>query len=822
MPQSRPVVTTVSVDHDATGRFVARPEPRLAWMTGGGVVDWRQASAQVRLGDSVVTLEGSASVDIAWPFAPLTPRERVELAVRVAGVDGSTSEWSNPVEVVGGFLGPGEWSASWIAGGSQLRSTVELTREPRAATLYATARGVLTVTVNGERASDDVLSPGWTAYRDRIVHETWDVLPLLRPGANRLAIALAGGWYTESYGFGDEHAQYYGSTPSAALQLIVAYDDGGSDTFTTGDGWLASGDGPLVSSGIYAGESVDARRVGTWHPAVVVDGPVPEARVSPPVRRIEELAVREVLTTPSGATVLDFGQNLVGRVRFTSRGSAGDTITLHHAEVLDGGELALRPLRRAAATDRYTHGGAGPETWEPDFTFHGFRYVRVDGVADLDPADFTAIVVHSELRRTGTFDSSDALLSRLHENVVWSARGNMLSLPTDCPQRDERLGWTGDVQVFAPSAAFLFDCDRFLASWLRDLALEQQALGGIAPVVVPWVLDWAPTEVAAWGDAATVVPTVLHERFGDRGTLATAWPSMTAWAERLLARAGDAMVIEGGFQFGDWLDPTAPPDRPGDAATSADLVASAWLIRSLDLVADAAVVLGHDEVPWRDAAARAREGFRSRHVIGERLSSDAPTAYALAIEFRLVEHPAAFGERLRELVVAAGHRIATGFVGTPIILDALTATGHFDTAVELLLQRECPSWLYPVTQGATTVWERWDSMLPDGTINPGEMTSFNHYALGAVVDWMHRTLAGLAPAAPGYRELRIAPRVTARLTHARATLDTPYGPAASGWERLDGGSVRVTCTIPPNTTATVELPDGRTVRVGSGVHSWTS
>jgi len=816
MTAPHPVVSRLSVDHDATAPWVARPEPRLSWTTAGGVRDWVQARAELRLDGAVVVHDGGGSVDVPWPFAPLRPRQRASLAVRVTGADGSRSEWF-ATEVRAGFVD--DWQAELVAGGSLLRTTVELRDAPAEATLYGTAHGVFAARINGARVSDDVLSPGWTAYRERLVHETWDATALLHAGGNELLAELAGGWFTESYGFHGEHARYYGETPAVALQLHVRYPDGTEEQFATGPGWEAGEHGPLVSSGIYAGEHRDARRAPSWRPAHVVPGIRPEARTSPPVRRLAELPVREVLTTPSGATVLDFGQNLVGRVRLVSRGMPGDTITLRHAEVLEHGELALRPLRRAEARDSYTHGGPDPEVWEPDFTFHGFRYVQVEG--SVDPAEVTAVVIASDLRRTGTWESSDPLLDRLHENAVWSARGNTLALPTDCPQRDERMGWTGDVQVFAPSLSFLVDCDRFLASWRRDLELEQRSLGGIVPVVVPWVLDWHPEPVAAWGDAATVVPTVLHERFGDREQLELAFDSMVAWAEVLLARAGEGMLIEGGFQFGDWLDPAAPPDRPGDAATSPDLVAGAWFIRSLDLVGDAAAALGRDAGRWRDAAERARAAFRSRHVRGDRLSSDAPTAYSLAIVFGLVDDPAPFGVRLRELVEAAGHRIATGFVGTPIILDALTATGGLATAMRLLLQRECPSWLYPVTQGATTVWERWDSLLPDGTLNPGEMTSFNHYALGAVVDWMHRTLAGLAHAAPGYRELRIAPRVVPELDRARATLDTPYGPAASGWERLGDGTVRVTCTIPPNTTAIAELPDGTTHTLGSGDHAWT-
>lgn len=810
------------------------PAPRLSWVTEGGVADWIQAHATVRIerpsGDETITLDGRESVDVEWPFRPLQPREQVRLSLQVTGADGSTSPWSTPVATGSAFLGAGEWRAAFIGaavdGPAILRRTLPLDELPRRAMLYTTALGVVAGRVNGLATDDGVLAPGWTSYRHRLVHETADVTAALRTGQNVIELVISGGWFTESYGFGDDQSPYYGTRPSGAAQLHLEFADGRTQVIATGSEWEVAVDGPLRSSGIYAGEAYDARRAPRdWQPVTLSGSEqVPEARTSPAVRRIEEVAVRGIITTPSGATVLDFGQNLVGRVRLTSRGRPGDRIVLQHAEVLEHGELALRPLRHASARDEYVHGGDGVESWEPEFTFHGFRYVQVDGVADLRLDDFTAVVLHSDMRRTGDLVVSHPLLQRFHDNVVWSMRGNALSLPTDCPQRDERLGWTGDVQVFAPTAAYLYDCEAFLGSWLRDLHLEQQAADGIVPIIVPWVIGWEFTEVAAWGDAATVLPTVLHERLGAQSVVRAQFASMVRWADRLLDRAGPAMLIEGGFQFGDWLDPTAPPEHPEQAATHPDLVASAWFVRSLDLVARAAATVDSPraEQHYRRAAAAARAAFQARHLLGDRLSSDAPTAYALAICFDLV--PAAdrapLGERLAALVAEAGNHIATGFVGTPLILDALTSTGHLDTAMALLLQEECPSWLYPVTMGATTVWERWDSMRPDGSVNPGEMTSFNHYALGAVADWMHRELGGLAPLEPGYRTLRIAPRTVAQLDHARATLDTPYGPAASGWSRDGAGTVTVTALVPMNTRALVQLPDGSEHEVGAGEHSW--
>ncbi|MGX5682609.1 family 78 glycoside hydrolase catalytic domain [Schumannella luteola] len=824
-----PVITRLTVDR-STASFVAQPRPRLSW-TASADGDWRQASALLRLTRGGLSIEhrhdGPECVDVEWPFDPLHPREEVALEVQVVASDGSRSPWSAPQTFGAGFLGDGEWHAEFLtdgAGPSRFRTEFAIPTAVTRATLFATARGVFVAHLNDDRVSDDVLAPGWTAYRQRLTLEAWDVTAQVSLGVNHLELTVAGGWYTESYGFGDDHARYYGDEVAVAAQLHLEFEDGTASTVRTDGAWSVSSTGPLVSSGIYAGEEFDATRTWTgWRPARVADrGILPSARSAPPVRRQELVAVREVLETPSGARVLDFGQNLVGRVRLVSRGRPGDVITLRHAEVLEGGELALRPLRRATACDRYTHGGDGPEVWEPEFTFHGFRYVQVDGVAELRAEDYTAVVLHSDLERTGSFESSSPLLNRLHENVVWSMRGNTLALPTDCPQRDERLGWTGDVQVFALTAAFLYNCDAFLASWLEDLALEQSAADGVVPVVIPWVIGWEPTEVAGWGDAATVVPWVLYERFGDRSVLERQAASMRAWADRLRRRADGTGLILGGFQFGDWLDPAAPPEHPERGATSPDLVASAWYIRSLDLVARLDALLGVADAGYAADAVVAREAFRARFVAGPRLTSDSATAYALAIAFDLVPgSELQFGDRLAELVRAAGHRITTGFLGTPVLLDALSSTGHANDAVDLLLQEECPSWLYPVTMGATTVWERWDSMRPDGSLNPGEMTSFNHYALGSVADWMHRRLAGLSALEPGYRVVGVAPHITARLDSARAELRTPYGLASSGWSRRADGSVRVECTIPTGARGVVELPTGAVHEVGPGMHGWT-
>ena len=433
------------------------------------------------------------------------------------------------------------------------------------------------------------------------------------------------------------------------------------------------------------------------------------------------------------------------------------------------------------------------------------------------------------MERTGWFECSDPLLNQLHENVVWGMRGNFLDVPTDCPQRDERLGWTGDLQVFSPTASFLYDASGFLQSWLADLAAEQRKMRGSVPFVVPNVLGPEAGGAAAWGDAAVVVPWVLYRRFGDAGILADQFESMRAWADYVAALVGDRYLWDEGFQFGDWLDPTAPPENPALARTDKAIVATAYFARSAELVARAADVLGRADEKARYAALmdKVKAAFAREYITpAGRLMCDAETAYALAIAFDLLptaEQRQRAGDRLAELVRESGYHIRTGFVGTPLICDALCDTGHHITAFRLLTQQACPSWLYPVTMGATTIWERWDSMLPDGSINPGEMTSFNHYALGAVVDWMHRTIGGIAPAEPGYRRIEVAPHPGGGLTHCRTRLRTPYGLAECEWE-IEDGTIDVNVTIPPNATALVTVPgsDLGPVEAGSGRWHWSA
>jgi alpha-L-rhamnosidase len=852
------VVEPVTFEHHREALGIGEARPRISWRVRPENPEWGQRAYEIRVtgadGSSVTSgrIDGGNSVLVPWPVGALPARARRQVSVRVWGVDtNAPTGWSEPSPVETGLLAPGDWSASLISPGwtedtsvdqppTLLRRDFRTDGEIASARLYLTAHGLFEAELNGVRVGRDVLTPGWSSYRHRLRYHTYDVTDLLRTGDNAIGVTLSDGWFRGHIGFDGGLRNIYGEQLALLAQLEITDADGSVDVVVTDEDWRA-GRGAILRSGIYPGETHDARREPTgWSAAgfddsgwsKVESAPAPTGQLvapsGPPVRRTQELRPTHVFSSPSGRTIADFGQNLVGRVRISVSGIAGTTLTLRHAEVLEHGELGTRPLRLAEATDRYILGGGGVETWEPRFTIHGFRYVEIDGwPGDLVPDDIRAVVLHSDMRRTGWFSCSDEMLNRLHENVLWSMRGNFVDLPTDCPQRDERLGWTGDIQVFAPTAAFLYDCTGMLTSWLADLAAEQVELGTV-PVYVPYVRSQFPlAPVAAWGDAAVVVPWVLYQRTGDADLLGTQYSSMRAWVDQIDRAAGPMHVWDSGFQLGDWLDPAAPPDRPADARTDRSLVATAYLAHSAGLLARTADILGNtgDHLHYAALADATRAAFRREYVSPSgRLVSDAPTALALALVFDLLEpeQRETAGRRLVALVKAADHRVATGFVGTPIICDALCDVGAHDTAYHLLTQTRCPSWLYPVGMGATTIWERWDSMLPDGSINPGDMTSFNHYALGAVADWMHRTVAGLAPAEPGYRTLRVAPRPGGGLTHAAAAHETPYGRAEVAWTRT-GDELQVVVLVPPGATAVVELPEPSwgTSRVGPGRHEFT-
>ena len=745
-----------------------------------------------------------------------------------------------------------EWSATMIAPDEDFNGAPLLRREfslledrgvPVKATLRATSFGIFETTINGHPVGADVLSPGWSSYEWRLRYRSYDVTELLQP-VNVIGAELGNGWYRGNLSWNGK-SSFYGTELGFFGQLDIEYADGCIQTIASDSSWR-SGPSATTANDIYNGQSIDARRAGiewtrpgysapTWAGVHALDFDTARlaAPVGPPVVRNETIRPVEITTSPSGKTLVDFGQNIVGWVRFSVQGAAGSVVTVRHAEVLEHGELGVRPLRSAQATDTFTLSG-GRDFFEPTKTFHGFRFAEISNwPGEVTKDSLEAVVVHSALTNTGEFQCSNELVNQLHRNVVWGLKGNFLDLPTDCPQRNERLGWTGDIAVFAPTASFLFDVKDFLKDWLLDLAAEQKAADGLVPFTVPDILKYedAPTEfpppesTALWSEAAVWVPWALWEAYGDRTVLAQQFDSMAAHTRRVETLLSPTGLWDQGFQFGDWLDPDAAPDQPWNSKADNGVVATACLYRTAQITSQSAAILGRteDAEHFAELAERVKTAFNVHYVERDgTVLSDCTTVYALALTFGVLEGEVKrtfAGRRLAELVRKNGYRVSTGFAGTPFISWALSESGHVETAYRLLLEEQCPSWLYPVTMGATTIWERWDAMLPDGTINPGEMTSFNHYALGAVADWLHKVVGGIRPLEPGYAKVLFAPRPGPGISWAESSLQTPWGTVQSRWH-LEGGQLSFTATVPEGVGAEVDVPGLPRQEIGSGTHQF--
>ena len=832
---------------------VGESRPRLSWQVATAPSGYVQQRYEVEtvVDDptrstgrrSRVVVESAEQVFIPWPGPELQSRQRATVRIRVAGQDGGWSPWSEAASVEAGLLHDADWSAQFIearwyeepTSGSRHHAVSPDRRPPlfrreftlddglRSARLYVSAHGLAEFEINGVRVGRDALMPGWSSYGNRLRYAAYDVSEHLQPGQNAIGAWTGDGWYRGRIGFEGGTWDIYGDRIGVLAQLEVVTDGRERVTVATDSGWTAS-TGPILSSGIYDGETYDARLAPAgwsspnfrrkWSPVAVreTDLSILAAHDGQLVRSDDALDVVAIHERPDGRRILDFGQNHTGRLRVELEGPAGTRIQFRHAEVLQDGEVYTRPLREAAQTDTVVLAGE-PIVWEPRFTIHGYRYVEVSGwPGEIAPEAIRSLVYNTPMDRTGWFWSSDQGLQQLHDNIVWSMRSNFVDVPTDCPQRDERLGWTGDVNLFMPAGAWIHDASGMLSDWLRSVAAEQRHYGS-----VPWYVPFVPGNDywdaykpgAVWGDVAVMLPYLLFERHGDVEVLRRQYQSARAWVDLVDERAGASHLWEADWQAGDWLDPAAPPENPLASRTDPYLIATAYFARTSHLLAKTASVLGFadDAARYAALASDIRHAFVERYLEDDGLAtSDTQTAYALIIVFDLCpDRVPALGRRLAQLVEDAGCVISTGFVGTPIICDALVQAGRPDLAYRLLLQRECPSWLYPVTMGATTTWERWDSMLPDGSINPGEMTSFNHYALGAIADWLYRHVAGINAEAPGFRVARIAPRPGGGLASAGARHQTPYGPLEVRWSTGEGG-VRIDFTVPVGISAILDLP----------------
>ncbi|GAA3829145.1 family 78 glycoside hydrolase catalytic domain [Streptomyces phyllanthi] len=836
------------------------PAPRLSWRLASARPDVLQHAYEIQVSAdrsfshtaSSGEVESDLVTDHPWPATPLRSREVRHWRVRVR-TDLGWTEWSAPVRVEAALLDETDWTARPVHVPSDrgrtspgpvplLRREFTLPAEPASARLYVTSLGVHRTAINGRSVSDELLEPGWTSYPNRLLYATYDVTGLLTTGRNALTAAVGDGWYRGHLTW-HKNRGVYGDTTALLAQLEVTLTDGTTVTVAT-DGHWRGGYGDLLAADLYDGCERDLRHephgwqlpgfnVRDWEQAATL--PLPAGltqRAHPPVRVVQVIRP-ERRTLPDGTIAVDAGENITGWLRLRAGGPAGSTVTVRHAEVLDGdGRLLTSLLRGARATDQYTLSGDTVEL-EPEFTFHGFRYAEIRTSPGVTIEAVEVDVVAGDLRRIGGFHCSDERVNTLYDNVVRSQRGNFLAVPTDCPQRDERLGWTGDIMAFAPTACATFDSRAFLDSWLTDLSIEQRPDGAV-PLVIPDVPlgDLPPTELpfagtaAGWGDAATVVPTALFDAYGGRELLGRHYPAMRAWVGFTVDHLDEDGTWSGNAQLGDWLDPAAPPEDPARATTDSAYVATAFVAHSARLLADAARELGHVDDADRYAALHRRTAEAAWRKWGDHARTT-QTGCALALQFDIVPaaERAAVGEALAALVRACGGRIATGFLGTPFVLSALTGTGHTTEAYQLLLNTECPGWLYQVARGATTMWERWDAIRPDGSIDvekAGTMLSFNHYAYGSVAAWLYQSVAGLRAASPGYRAIEIAPRPGGTLTSAEASIATPYGTASVAWS-LSGTAFTVDAVLPPGTTGRFLPPEGwrsaqAISRLGSGTH----
>jgi alpha-L-rhamnosidase len=834
--------------------------PRMSWELVSSERGTLQTAYEVRVAASIADFakkkliwdsgkkNSDASIQVPYEGPTLTSGKRYYWEVEVWDNQARDSGWSEPAYWEMGLLSSADWKAKWITPSlmedpevsnpsPMLRHAFDVKKNVAQARLYVSAMGLYEMQINGKRVGNQYFTPGWTAYDFRYQYQTYDVGEWLKAGKNAIGATVGDGWFRGNLGF-QHNRNTYGTKLALLVQLDITYKDGSHQIVVSDESWKAA-TGAIVASDIYNGETYDARleRAGwsdpayddkDWSGVTVVDTPKAKlvAPEGPPVRAIEEIKPVKLIKTPGGDTVIDMGQNMVGWIRMQVTAPAGTTITLRHAEVLDSkGNFYTQNLRSAKATDQYIAKGQGVETFEPQFTFHGFRYVAVSGwPGELPLNAFTGVVVHSAIEPSGTFETSNAMLNKLQHNVVWGQKGNFLDVPTDCPQRDERLGWTGDAEVFARTACFNHDSAAFYTKWLKDVALDQQDDGAV-PYVIPNVLSHSTRKgesaSAGWADVATVLPWTVYLSYGDRRILEEQYPSMKAWVEYMRKQAGDRYIWSSGFSFGDWLAfATTQSDYPG-ATTDKDFLQTAYFARSTDLLRQTAEVLGkkEDAAEYAELLEHVRAAFQKEFVTPNgRLSSNTQTAYALALAFDLLpesERKQA-AERLAADVRHFGH-LTTGFLGTPVLCKALSDYGYYDEAYILLNRTEHPSWLYPITKDATTIWERWDGLKPDGSFQDVGMNSFNHYAYGAIGEWMYRVIAGIEidPANPGYKHALIQPHPGGGLTMTKASVHSMYGKIASSWEVRDG-TMTMKVEIPANTSATVSLPGARLEDVSEG------
>ncbi|HPR32708.1 MAG TPA: family 78 glycoside hydrolase catalytic domain [Prolixibacteraceae bacterium] len=850
---------------------VVTNSPRLSWIIKSDQKNVVQTAWQVICSgsesfSSILWDSGKAendqSIHVEYKGSKLQSAQRIFWKVKVWDNHGNESDWSDIAYWEMGFLEIDDWKAKWITSSIPentedstpapfFRKEFKAQKQIAKATIYASAKGLYELSINGKNISNDLFNPGWTSYQQRTQYQAYDVSSLLSEGNNVIGAIVGDGWY-RGYLAWQGKKNTYGNKTALIIQLKISYSDGTTALVCTDESWKCS-TGPILKSDIYNGETYDARLEekgwdmpgfddSHWQDAIKLPDDTSKliASEGEPVRITKEIPVIEKIITPKGELVFDFGQNMVGWVKIRLKGKTGDKITLHHAEVLDQeGNFYLDNLREAKAEDCYVFAEEEEICWSPRFTFHGFRYVRItDFTGEINPENLSGLVIHSDMELTGQFECSDPLINQLHHNIEWGLRGNFLDVPTDCPQRDERLGWTGDAQVFAPTASFIMNTASFYSKWMKDFMIEQKSDGSI-PWVVPNVVPdgggtgWSDGFGATgWSDAAIIIPWVVYQTFGDKRILENQYESMKGWEEYMIRHAGDRYIFDYGFHFGDWLSfaeymsyhYNAPDYGYAGAYTEKELIATAYYYYSTGLMEQIATILGKTDDALRYAAIRPKikAAFLQEFMTPTgRLTSNSQTAYTLALAFGLYDDDLkkTGAKRLAKDVRHFEH-LTTGFLGTPLLLDALSDNGYEREAFMLLFNKRYPSWLYPVTKGATTIWERWDCIKPDGSFQTPGMNSFNHYAYGAVGNWIYSQVGGLKMKEAGYKAFVVQPLIPAELHFARLTYKSMYGTIFIDWERTDN-KLLLNVKVPVNTTAEIIFPEGyvsagESTKVGSG------
>lgn len=810
-------------------------QPVFSWKMVSDIPDTIQTAYRVRVGSwDTGRVESGDSLFVPYAGPALQPRTAYRVQVEVWDNHGQTACAETGVET--GLRGPDGFAAQWIADPFEgehplpvFETEFAIDTPVTTARLYITAHGIYEAELDGAKLGEAWFAPGWTSYHKRLQYQTIPVdTARLTPGRHTLRVTVANGWYKGALGFVPS-PNHYGDR--AALLAMLCLD---GRTVATGEGWRVT-TGPVQRAEFYYGEDYDAAAPAAAPRPPLLPGLDKQnliAQEDEPVRCVQMLPVVKDFLAPNGEWVLDFGQNITGVVHAKLDLPAGAQVRLRHAESLDeNGNFYTGNLSFAKSEDTFRSAGQ-PAEYLPRFTYHGFRYLCVEGLPESqrDPANFTACVLTTDLRRTGQFRCSDERVTQLRSNIQWSQQDNFLEVPTDCPQRSERLGWTGDIRAYGRTALFNSDAALFLKKWLRDLAADQGEDGAV-PYVVPDVLDapGQPVSTASfWGDSAVVLPWEIYMASGDRAVLREQYPSMKAWVDYMTAQTGENGLWQTGFQYGDWLGLDAErtglvDERVG--ATDPYLAANVSYADSTRLLAETAALLGYaeDAAHYRALHDSIVEAFRREYLTPTgRMVSETQTALTLALHFGMLpetQRPAA-AARLATSVEAHKNHIITGFVGTPFVCDVLSDNGRHDLAGKLLLQDDNPSWLYEVKMGATTIWERWDSILPDGSFNPANMNSLNHYAYGSIGSWMYRRLGGLEPLEPGYRRFRFQPQPVRGITWAECSLDSPYGIIRCAW-RCENGRYTLDLTVPANTTAEVHLPEqAEVLTLGSGTHHW--